>query len=99
MQQKYDPEEDIFFDVYSKADIDCLADDVKAKITDEKLLEVFDVMYKWATTDDFFDAVRIVVRHKITNKIILALWLSIILTLVLIIVMIVVHLWFGAYAR
>ena len=58
--QKYDPEEDIFFDVYSKADIDCLADDVKAKITDEKLLEVFDVMYKWATTDDFFDAVNVV---------------------------------------
>jgi hypothetical protein len=58
--QKYDPEEDIFFDVYSKADIDRLADDVKAKITDEKLLEVFDVMYKWATTDDFFDAVNVV---------------------------------------
>ena len=58
--QKYDPEEDIFFDVYSKADIDCLADDVKAKITDEKLLEVFDVMYKWASTDDFFDAVNVV---------------------------------------
>ena len=58
--QKYDPEEDIFFDVYSKADIDCLADDVKAKITDEKLSEVFDVMYKWATTDDFFDAVNVV---------------------------------------
>jgi hypothetical protein len=58
--QKYDLEEDIFFDVYSKADIDCLADDVKAKITDEKLSEVFDVMYKWATTDDFFDAVNVV---------------------------------------
>jgi hypothetical protein len=58
--QKYNLEEDIFFDVYSKADIDCLADDVKAKITDEKLSEVFDVMYKWATTDDFFDAVNVV---------------------------------------
>jgi hypothetical protein len=58
--QKYDLEEEIFFDVYSKADIDCLADDVKAKITDEKLSEVFDVMYKWATTDDFFDAVNVV---------------------------------------
>jgi hypothetical protein len=58
--QKYNLEEDIFFDVYSKADIDCLADDVKAKITDEKLLEIFDVMYKWATTDDFFDAVNVV---------------------------------------
>ena len=58
--QKYDLEEDIFFDVYSKADIDCLADDVKLKITDEKLSEIFDVMYKWATTDDFFDAVNVV---------------------------------------
>jgi hypothetical protein len=58
--QKYNLEEEIFFDVYSKADIDCLADDVKAKITDEKLSEVFDVMYKWATTDDFFDAVNVV---------------------------------------
>ena len=62
--QKYNLEQDIFFDVYSKADIDCLADDVKAKITDEKLLEVFDVMYKWATTDDFFDAVRIVLSEN-----------------------------------
>ena len=62
--QKHNLEEDIFFDVYSKADIDCLADDVKAKITDEKLLEVFDVMYKWATTDDFFDAVRIVLSEN-----------------------------------
>jgi hypothetical protein len=58
--QKYNLEEDIFFDVYSKADIDCLADDVKTKITDEKLSQVFDVMYKWATTDDFFDAVNVV---------------------------------------
>jgi len=58
--QKYDLEEEIFFDVYSKADIDCLADDVKAKITDEKLSEIFDVMYKWSTTDDFFDAVNVV---------------------------------------
>ena len=62
--QKYDLEEDIFFDVYSKTDLDYLGDDVKAKITDEKLLEVFDVMYKWATTDDFFDAVRIVLSKN-----------------------------------
>ena len=62
--QKYDLEEEIFFDVYSKADIDCLADDVKVQITDKKLSEVFDVMYKWATTDDFFDAVRIVLQGE-----------------------------------
>ena len=62
--QRYDLEEEIFFDVYSKADIDCLADDIKVQITDEKLSEVFDVMYKWATTDDFFDAVRIVLQGR-----------------------------------
>ena len=62
--QRYDLEEEIFFDVYSKSDIDCLADDIKVQITDEKLSEVFDVMYKWATTDDFFDAVRIVLQGK-----------------------------------
>ena len=62
--QRYDLEEEIFFDVYSKADIDCLADDIKVQITDEKLSEVFDVMYKWATTDDFFDAVRIVLQGE-----------------------------------
>jgi len=62
LQKNYNPEEDIFFDVYSRADIDCLADDVKVKITDEKLSEVFDIMYKWATTGDFFDAVSIVLQ-------------------------------------
>ena len=60
--QRYDLEEEIFFDVYSRADIDCLADDVKVKITDEKLSEVFDIMYKWATTGDFFDAIGIVLQ-------------------------------------
>ena len=62
--KKYDLEEEIFFDVYTKEDIDCLADDIKVQITDKKLSEVFDVMYKWATTDDFFDAVRIVLQEK-----------------------------------
>ena len=62
--QRYNPEEEIFFDVYSKADIDCLADDIKVQITDEKLSEVFDIMYKWATTDDFTDAVGIVLQGE-----------------------------------
>lgn len=66
--QKYDLEEKIFFDVYSRADIDCLADDVKIKITDEKLSEVFDVMYEWATTDNFTDAVDSVLRFDKENK-------------------------------
>ena len=62
--QKYDPEEEIFFDVYSKVDIDCLADDIKVQITDEKLSEVFDVMYEWATTENFTDAVDIVLQGE-----------------------------------
>lgn len=66
--QKYDLEEEIFFDVYSRADIDCLADDIKVKITDEKLSEVFDVMYEWATTDNFIDAVDSVLRFDKENK-------------------------------
>lgn len=66
--QKYDLEEEIFFDVYSRADIDCLADDIKVKITDEKLSEVFDVMYEWATTDNFTDAVDSVLRFDKENK-------------------------------
>jgi hypothetical protein len=66
--QRYDLEEEIFFDIYSRADIDCLADDIKVQITDEKLSEVFDVMYEWATTDNFTDAVDSVLRFNKENK-------------------------------
>jgi hypothetical protein len=62
--QRYDLEEEIFFDVYSRADIDCLADDIKVQITDEKLSEVFDIMYKWATTENFTDAVDVVLQGE-----------------------------------
>jgi hypothetical protein len=65
--QKYDLEEEIFFDVYSKADIDWLAeysDDVKTKITDEMMTQIFETMDSWATTDDFNDAVRIVLSDN-----------------------------------
>jgi len=66
--QRYDLEEEIFFDVYSRADIDCLADDIKVQITDKKLSEVFDVMYEWATTENFIDAVNSVLRFDKENK-------------------------------
>jgi hypothetical protein len=66
--KKYDLEEEIFFDVYTKEDIDCLADDIKVQITDKKLSEVFDVMYEWATTDNFTDAVDSVLRFNKENK-------------------------------
>jgi hypothetical protein len=62
--QRYDLEEEIFFDIYSRADIDCLADDIKVQITDEKLSEVFDIMYKWATTENFTDAVDVVLQGE-----------------------------------
>jgi hypothetical protein len=56
--QKYDLEEDIFFDVYSKADLDYLDGDVKSKITDEMMTTIYETMDNWATTDDFCDAVN-----------------------------------------
>jgi len=62
--QKYDLEEDIFFDVYSKADLDYLDNNVKAKITDEMMTQIFETMDNWATTDDFCDAVNIVLSNN-----------------------------------
>jgi hypothetical protein len=56
--QKYNPEEDIFFDVYSKADLDYLDNNVKAKITDEMMITIYETMDNWATTDNFCDAVN-----------------------------------------
>ena len=62
--QKYNLEEDIFFDVYSKADLDYLGDDIKSKITDEMMTIIYETMDNWATTDDFNEAVRIVLREN-----------------------------------
>ena len=62
--QKYNLEEDIFFDVYSKADLDYLDDDVKSKITDEMMTTIYETMDSWATTDDFCDAVNIVLSDN-----------------------------------
>ena len=56
--QKYNLEEDIFFDVYSKADLDYLDNNVKAKITDEMMTTIYETMDNWATTDNFCDAVN-----------------------------------------
>lgn len=62
--QKYDLEEDIFFDVYSRADLNYLGDDVKSKITDEMMTTIYETMDNWATTDDFCDAVNIVLSDN-----------------------------------
>ena len=64
LQDNYDLEQDIFFDVYSRADLDYLGDDVKSKITDEMMTTIYETMDNWATTDDFFDAVRIVLSEN-----------------------------------
>lgn len=64
LQDNYDLEQDIFFDVYSRADLDYLGDDVKSKITDEMMTTIFETMYSWATTDDFDEAVRIVLSEN-----------------------------------
>jgi ATP-dependent 26S proteasome regulatory subunit len=65
--QKYNLEEDIFFDVYSRADLDYLGDEVKEKITDEMMTAIYETMDNWATTDDFNDAVRIVLSENGVN--------------------------------
>ena len=64
LQDNYNLDDDIFFDVYSKADLDYLGDDIKAKITDEMMTQIFETMDSWATTDDFNDAVRIVLSEN-----------------------------------
>jgi len=60
LQDNYNLDEDIFFDVYSRDDLDYLGldDDVKAKITDEIMTTIYKTMDDWATTDNFCDAVN-----------------------------------------
>ena len=64
LQNNYNLDDDIFFDVYSRDDLDYLGDDIKAKITDEMMTTIFETMDSWATTDDFNDAVRIVLSDN-----------------------------------
>jgi SpoVK/Ycf46/Vps4 family AAA+-type ATPase len=64
LQKNYNLDDDIFFDVYSRNDLDYLGDDIKAKVTDEMMTQIFETMDSWATTDDFNDAVRIVLSDN-----------------------------------
>jgi SpoVK/Ycf46/Vps4 family AAA+-type ATPase len=64
LQKNYNLDDDIFFDVYSRNDLDYLGDDIKAKVTDQMMTQIFETMDSWATTDDFNDAVRIVLSDN-----------------------------------
>jgi hypothetical protein len=63
LQKNYNPEEDIFFDVYSRADLENL-DINEDEVSDEQLKKIFLLMDKWATTDDFTEAVYQVLPNK-----------------------------------
>ena len=63
LQKNYNPEEDIFFDVYSRADLENL-DINEDEVSDEQLKKIFLLMDKWATTDDFTEAVHQVLPSK-----------------------------------
>ena len=63
LQNNYNPEEDIFFDVYSRADLENL-DINEDEVNDEQLKQIFLLMDKWATTDDFTEAVYQVLPTK-----------------------------------
>jgi hypothetical protein len=63
LQNNYNPEEDIFFDVYSRADLENL-DINEDEVSDEQLKQIFLLMDKWATTDDFTEAVYQVLPTK-----------------------------------
>jgi hypothetical protein len=64
LQNNYNLDDDIFFDVYSRNDLDYLGDDLKVKVTDQMMTQIFETMDSWATTDDFNDAVRIVLSDN-----------------------------------
>jgi len=64
LQKNYNLDDDIFFDVYSRNDLDYLGDDIKTKVTDQMMTQIFETMDSWATTDDFNDAVRIVLSDN-----------------------------------
>ena len=63
LQKNYNPEEDIFFDVYSKADLEYL-DLEEDEVSDEQLKQIFLLMDKWSDTENFTQAVYQVLPSK-----------------------------------
>lgn len=66
LKDNYNPDDDIFFDVYSRNDLDYLDDDTKAKITDDMMTEIYKIMDNWATTENFTDAVELVLNKEMS---------------------------------
>lgn len=63
LQNSYNPEEDIFFDVYSRADLEYL-DLGEDEVSDEQLAQIFRYMDKWSDTENFTQAVYQVLPSK-----------------------------------
>jgi hypothetical protein len=64
LQDNYDLEEEIWYDVYSKDDLDLI--DVQA--TPKEWLEIIDTMHDYQNTDTFSEAVDHVLGNQEVNR-------------------------------
>lgn len=64
LQDNYDLEEEIWYDVYSKDDLDLI--DVQA--TPKEWLEIIDTMHDYQNTDTFSEAVDYVLGNQEVNR-------------------------------
>ena len=64
LQESYDLEEEIWYDVYSKHDLDII--DVQA--TDKEWLAIIGTMHKYQDTDIFSEAVDYVLGNQEINR-------------------------------
>jgi len=64
LQDNYDLEEEIWYDIYSKDDLDLI--DVQA--TDKEWLEIIDTMHDYQNTDTFREAVDHVLGNQEINR-------------------------------
>jgi len=64
LQEGYNLEEEIWYDIYSKDDLDLI--DVQA--TDKEWLEIIDTMHDYQNTDTFSEAVDHVLGNQEVNR-------------------------------
>ena len=64
LQDNYDLEEEIWYDIYSKDDLDLI--DVQA--TPKEWLEIIDTMHDYQNTDTFSEAVDHVLGNQEVNR-------------------------------
>jgi hypothetical protein len=64
LQEGYNLEEEIWYDIYSKDDLDLI--DVQA--TDKEWLEIIDTMHDYQNTDTFSEAVDHVLGNQEMNR-------------------------------